>query len=160
MDSANAWPPSLAVACLPNVDARAASACPPDANVACGLVHLKRRSEYLRVAREGRSAALPGLILQLCRGDEAGATGGEKPLRLGVTVTRKVGNAVVRNRVRRRLRAVARQVLPGAGAAGCDCVLIGRTATVRRPFAALVADLTTALGRLLPDRRASLRQER
>lgn len=130
--------------------------------MACGLVHLKRRSEYLRVAREGRSAALPGLILQLRRGDDdaLGGWDGEAPLRLGVTVTRKVGNAVIRNRVRRRLRAVARQVLPGTGAAGCDCVLIGRAATVRRPFAALVADLTTALGRLLPERRASPKQER
>lgn len=104
---------------------------------------------------------MPGLILQIRRSDGAcDGNGSEAPVRLGVTVTRKVGKAVVRNRVRRRLRAAARQVLPDAGVQGCDCVLIGRAATVQRPFAALLADLTTALRRLRSDRRAPFKQER
>ena len=114
----------------------------------CGLDHLKRRSDYIRVARRGRSRATPGLVLQVCRRDDGG---GEPlpPLRVGVTVTRKVGNAVTRNRVRRRLRAVIRAVMPATAAAGFDYVLIGRQATVDRAFGALIADLEGALRGLI-----------
>lgn len=68
--------------------------------------------------------------------------------RVGITASRKVGKAVARNRARRRLRAAAREVLRQHGMTGCDYVLIGRAATLSRPFAALVADLTTAIKRL------------
>ena len=68
--------------------------------------------------------------------------------RVGITASRKVGKAVARNRVRRRLRAAAREVLRQHGMTGCDYVLIGRAATLSRPFPALVADLTTAIKRL------------
>ncbi len=67
--------------------------------------------------------------------------------RVGFTVSRRVGNAVVRNRVRRRLRAVAERVLPRARPAA-DYVLIGRQGTAARPFADLVADLEAALAKL------------
>ena len=70
------------------------------------------------------------------------------PLRVGFTVSKKVGKAVVRNRARRRLRAAASVVLPTHGPQGHDIVLIGRAATNGRPFAALVGDLETALRRL------------
>lgn len=110
----------------------------------CGLDHLKRRSDFLHVARRGRSRATPGLVVQVCRHERNG-TEQPRPLRLGVTVTRKVGNAVKRNRVRRRLRAVARAVIPETVIAGFDCVLIGRAATLDRPFPALIADLQAAL---------------
>jgi ribonuclease P protein component len=66
-------------------------------------------------------------------------------LRAGFTVTKKVGNAVVRNRAKRRLREAARAVLPLYGAPGCDYVLIARDATPDRPFAALIDDLKQAL---------------
>lgn len=69
-------------------------------------------------------------------------------MRLGITVTKKVGNAVRRNRVRRRLRAAAVQVLPVHAKLGYDYVLIGRAATLTRPFPDLLADLGRALGRL------------
>ena len=69
-------------------------------------------------------------------------------VRVGITVSSKVGNAVARNRVRRRLREAARLVLPVNAAAGRDYVLIGRTATLRRPFTALLSDLEAALRRL------------
>jgi ribonuclease P protein component len=69
-------------------------------------------------------------------------------IRLGITASRKVGNAVARNRARRRLREAARRVLPTDAAPGHDYVLIGRAATLQRPFAMLVADLQSALRRL------------
>ena len=71
--------------------------------------------------------------------------GDDLGLRAGFTVTKKIGNAVVRNRLKRRLRAVVRAVLPAAGIAGADHVLIGRSAGLTRDFAALKADLVTAL---------------
>jgi ribonuclease P protein component len=69
-------------------------------------------------------------------------------IRLGITASRRVGNAVARNRVRRRLREAARLVLPANAATGRDYVVIGRAATVQRPFAMLVSDLRSALLRL------------
>lgn len=69
-------------------------------------------------------------------------------IRLGITASRKVGNAVARNRARRRLREVARLVLPASAAPGQDYVLVGRATTLQRPFAMLVADLDAALARL------------
>ena len=68
--------------------------------------------------------------------------------RVGLTVSRKVGKAVTRNRVRRRLRAVAQDVLPGAARADTDYVLIGRKGTLGRPYALLIKDLRWALSRL------------
>jgi ribonuclease P protein component len=65
--------------------------------------------------------------------------------RAGFTVTKKIGNAVVRNRAKRRLREVARAVLPLYASAGCDYVLIAREATPGRPFASLIEDLKQAL---------------
>ncbi len=107
-----------------------------------GPEHLKRRAEFLRVAAKGRKAAMPGLVLQaLERGD------GEA-VRLGFTVTRKVGNAVIRNRTRRRLREAARLVLRERSIDGVDLVLIGRGATAARDFQALQDDMRRALARL------------
>ena len=72
----------------------------------------------------------------------------ETRLRVGITVSRKVGNAVARNRARRRLRAVARETLPGQAMPGHDYVLIGRKATLSRPYDALRGDLEGALAKL------------
>ena len=69
-------------------------------------------------------------------------------LRVGFTVTRKVGAATIRNRAKRRLREVARQVLPEHGAKGQDFVVIGRKGTLNRSFDALVGDMETALRKL------------
>ena len=113
----------------------------PPRPLLCVAGRLTRRPQFLLVAARGRKASMPGLVLQaLQRQDEA-------PVRLGFTVTKKVGNAVVRNRVRRRLREAARLVLRDQRLAGVDLVLIGRDATQARPFTALQADLRRALGR-------------
>ncbi len=69
-------------------------------------------------------------------------------MRVGYTASRKVGNAVVRNRAKRRLRAAAARILAERGRPGTDYVLIARATTAERPFAALVDDLETALGRI------------
>ncbi len=102
---------------------------------------LTRRADFLRVAAKGRKAPMPGLVLQaLKRGDDA-------PARLGFTVTKKVGNAVIRNRTRRRLKEAARLLLRDQPLAGADVVLIGRDATRSRDFAALREDLRRALAK-------------
>ena len=69
-------------------------------------------------------------------------------LRIGFTASRKVGNAVKRNRARRRLKAVAAEILPRHGLPGFDLVAIARPATVDRPYRDLVNDFTAALKRL------------
>ncbi len=123
------------------------------------LVRLKRREEFLRVAGARRKWVAPGLILQArpagspARGP-VGKGGGGGPaaigegFRVGFTVSRKVGNAVARNRARRRLRAAAAEVMPRHAKAAHDFVVIGRLATLTRPYGALVGDLKTALRRL------------
>ncbi len=104
--------------------------------------HLKRRAEFLRVASKGRKAPSPGLVLQaMARGDDA-------PVRLGFTVTKKVGNAVIRNRTRRRLREAARLLLAETPAVGADLVLVGRDTTRTRKFTLLIDDLRRGLAKL------------
>lgn len=68
-------------------------------------------------------------------------------MRFGITVTKKIGNAVVRNRMKRRFRALVREILPVAGIAGADHVLIGREGGVERDFALLRDELHAALAR-------------
>ena len=69
-------------------------------------------------------------------------------MRVGFTVTKKIGNSVVRNRCKRRLRALAREILAVDGVAGADHVLIGRDETAARDFAAMRTELQAALARL------------
>jgi ribonuclease P protein component len=110
--------------------------------MAAGPARLKRRAEFLRAASRGRKAAMPSVVVQVfARGDDA-------PARLGFTVTKKVGNAVIRNRTRRRMREAARLLLGAAPPEGVDLVLIGRDATRARPFALLIEDLRRALTKL------------
>lgn len=115
------------------------------------LQPLKRRHDFLRVAAARRKWAMPGLILQTCaRAGDGDAGGGS--VRVGYTASRKVGNAVARNRVKRRLRAVAADILADMGRVDTDYVLIGRRATVDRSYDDLLDDLETAVYEL--ERRA------
>ncbi len=83
---------------------------------------------------------MPGFVLLVRPRDDGDAT-----IRVGYTVTKKIGNAVVRNRMKRRLRALARDLLPTQGVAGADHVLIGRMGGIERDFASLHAELGKAL---------------
>jgi len=93
---------------------------------------------------------MPGFVLQTAPipADLAPAEIDGPAVRVGFTVSRKVGNAVARNRVRRRLREVARLVIPAQARADLDYVLVGRQAALKRDFAALRQDLVEALKRL------------
>ena len=85
---------------------------------------------------------MPSFVLLVReRGDE------DELVRVGYTVTKKIGNAVVRNRMKRRLRALARELLPSLGIAGSDHVLIGRTGGIEREFATLRDELRAALAK-------------
>lgn len=110
---------------------------------------LMRRPEFLAVAGTRRKHVAPGLILQVRRHDERQRPAPGEPLvRVGLTASRKVGNAVVRNRARRRLREAARQILPVFATPGHDFVLVARAATAERPWTDLIGDLTAGLKRL------------
>ncbi len=108
------------------------------------IPRLKQRGEFLRVARKGRKWVMPGMVVQAC--DAVDDTADR--LRVGFTVSRKVGNAVKRNRARRRLRAVAERLLPVYAKGGVDVVIIGRGTTLNRPFDKLTSDLAKALKKL------------
>ena len=96
-------------------------------------------------ASQALRASMPGFTLQ-ARERPAGEAEG---VRVGFTCSKKVGNAVARNRAKRRLREVARAVLPGEGRTGWDYVLIGRPeVTAALPFAQLLSDLSRALSRV------------
>ena len=110
---------------------------------------IKKRKDFLFLASKGRKAPVPGLVLQLVQRQDMNVA------RVGFTVTKKVGNAVVRNRVRRRLREVVRSVEADTSLNGLDLVLIGRAATRERSFAALVADFRKALKLCQKDARPS-----
>jgi len=106
------------------------------------LPRLTRRADFLKVAADRRKWVAPGLILQAGDGPEA------MSLRVGFTASRKVGNAVARNRARRRLRAASAEVLPAHAETGHDYVLVARTGTLTRRYQALIGDLEEGLKRL------------
>lgn len=99
---------------------------------------IRKRADFL-AANRGTRIVTPAFILLIRqRGDS------DPALRAGYTVTKKIGGSVVRSRLKRRLREIARLELPGCGLAGADHVLIGRSAGLTRDFAAMRADLIRA----------------
>ncbi|QIE46678.1 ribonuclease P protein component [Pseudohalocynthiibacter aestuariivivens] len=104
---------------------------------------MRKRSDFLAAARAHRCGT-SGMMVQARRRDD-----GSDLVRVGFTCSKKVGNAVARNRAKRRLREVARAVLPTSALPGWDYVLIGRAdATAARPFERLKGDLDYALRKL------------
>ncbi|MFT6089727.1 ribonuclease P protein component [Sulfitobacter sp.] len=109
--------------------------------VSLRLTTLKNRPDFQRATRSPR-VAMPGFILQMRKRTPNEAEG----VRVGFTCSKKVGNAVARNRAKRRLREIARLALPDRGRDGMDYVLVGRQgATASIPFSQLQADLIKAL---------------
>jgi ribonuclease P protein component len=105
------------------------------------LDRIKRRADFLR-AQKFRRQYTPGLTVESCRSPEGVPSEG---CRVGFTASRKVGGAVERNRAKRRLRAAAAEILPLLGRRGHDYVLVAKVATLSRPYASLLADLTKAI---------------
>ena len=102
------------------------------------MQRLLRRQDFLAVAR-GPSRAVPGAIVQTRR------RGDEGPPRVGFTVTRKLGGAVQRNRIRRRMKEAVRLAAGNHLKPGHDYVIIGRVSTANRPFEKLVSDIISAI---------------
>ena len=102
---------------------------------------MTRRAEFL-AANRGQRVPMPGFVL-LVRDRQDG----DPMVRLGITITKKVGGAVIRNRMRRRFREIARTMLAELGVAGADHVLIGRGGGIEREFGLLDAELRKALGK-------------
>jgi ribonuclease P protein component len=104
---------------------------------------IRKRADFL-AANRGRRYATPGFVLLVQhRGDD------DPAIRLGITITKKVGNAVIRNRMRRRFRELARELLGKHGKTGADHILIGRGDGIERDFDVLKADMKRALEKLV-----------
>ncbi len=145
---APAWRPLAAARLSPTAAPRAAPNFPPDflsPQRALNLVSyappdtFSLRSDFLRLASRGRKLARPGFVMQVLRSETAA------PVRVGYTATKKLGNAVARNRARRRLKEAARLVLAETPLAGVELVLICRKETASIPFEALRGNLKAAL---------------
>ena len=116
----------------------------PKSAIAAPLVKLRERSDYLAAAKAKR-VSTTGLVLQARKRVETSAP----QTRYGITCSKKVGNAVARNRAKRRLRALANSVLPHLGRNGWDYVLIGRAqTTINQPFDVLLENLRFAIKKL------------
>jgi ribonuclease P protein component len=103
------------------------------------LVNLRKRADFL-AANGGKRTSTPGFILLVRDRKDA-----DPAMRVGFTVTKKIGGAVVRNRMKRRFRALAREIVPAKGQPGADHVMIGRAGGIERDFGSLRTELAKAL---------------
>ncbi len=149
MVSARARRPLAAVRFSPPAAAADASVSRLNRAGRFGLVLMNRilkRADFLAAAKAARANAAPFSLQARDRKDG-------QDLRLGLTVTKKVGNAVERNRIRRRLRAAARAVLPQAGKDGFDYVVVARRASLTADFPELTGGLENTLKQVHKTRR-------
>lgn len=104
---------------------------------------MSKRADFL-AANRGRRAPMPGFVLLVRERAD-----GDPAMRYGITVTKKIGGAVIRNRMKRRFRVLARELLPVHGVPGADHVLIGRSDGIERDFTLLRAELEKALRKVM-----------
>jgi len=149
-----AWPPKRDVGSSTRVAPKTERNSAPEPTIKTAAVSydatpvsletLKKRADFVRIAH-GSKIVTQGFVLQARERTAADVMG---TIRVGFTCSRKVGNAVVRNHARRRLREAARLTLPSHGRPGWDYVLIGRARTTSTlPFPRLLADLQRAVSR-------------
>jgi ribonuclease P protein component len=118
----------------------AARSSPPDIPLhGLRIDRLRKRADFLAAARTLRRVAGAVTLEMAPTPDPAPQT-----LRLGFTASKKIGNAVARNRAKRRLRAAAYALLPLSGRAGHDYVLVARAGILARDFSALKGDIAEA----------------
>lgn len=162
---AHAQPPSGDAGSFPAGGPRGASVSPPeqpggqsdstaDSRQAppSRVVRLKRRPEFLAVAATGQRWVAPAFVLQTGPRPAGSTIGHPNEIGLGFTATRRLGNAVARNRAKRRLREATRLLLPGPAIPRHDYVLVAREAVLTCPFATLLDDLAKAFSRVLTTR--------
>ena len=101
-------------------------------------IRIKKRKLFIHIAHQGFRVVAGGMVVQFCPNRE-------EVLRIGFTVTKKLGKAVVRNRIRRRLRELVRTCEPLKELSGLDLVFVGRQSTLNRPYPKLKSDLAFAL---------------
>ncbi len=108
------------------------------------LVRLKKRADFVTISQQGQKFITDGFVLQILpRSFE-----NKNQIRVGFTTTKKIGNAVKRNRIRRRLKELARLNLSNTALKECDCVFIGRSRTLTYPYDCMVSDLKKILSQL------------
>ena len=107
------------------------------------LERIKTRKEYLAIAATGRRWVTPSFVIQTKKSADK-----DSAPHVGFTVTKKVGNAVIRNRVRRRLKEAAREIIPLKASQGWEYVLIGRYACLNIAYERIKSDLKWALKKL------------
>lgn len=145
MASAHVWPPLGAVRCLLCAALKAVSASAPKSFDTPQLVvsRLKKRQEFLHVAASGNKMVTRTMVLQYREQSPAGLCA-----RVGFTVSRKQGNAIARNRIRRRLKEAFRLTQAEILVPGWDVVVIGRHTAKQCPFSIIEQDMRYALGKL------------
>ena len=147
--SARAWPPKADARWWPHGVRADVNGFPPDGGDEAARIafmeRLKQRADFLAAAK-GSRVSVSAFVLQTRKRTDDG------PIRFGFTVSRKVGNAVERNRVRRRLREIVRLSDAKQMERGHDYVLIGRRAALKLPFTRMAQDFEGALRRLFAGR--------
>lgn len=109
------------------------------------IIRIKKRRDFVATASRGHKVVASTLVLQACPLALLNEPDVAPSMRVGFTVTKKVGNAVVRNRIRRRLKAAADEILAQNGKAGWDYVLIGRGRALDESFDIILRDLRYAI---------------